>query len=139
MALQLIATALMGLLLLVVVLFIARGIDWRSDNVITDHEEGELLSALAGNPVVWVVVFLALALGLPAVALLAVGDFGLPVPGAATAAMAAFGALVLAYLVGGTYTAARARNVSSAGATLVAALLLGGLLLVAVSGKLLMG
>lgn len=139
MALQLIATLVTGLLLLLVALAITGGIDWRSDTETTAHEERNLFESLAGSPVVWVVLFLSLALGLTGVALVAVGGFGISAQGAVTAALAGFGLLVVTYLIGGTYAAARDRNVSAAGATLAAALLVGVLLLVAVSGQLLMG
>lgn len=139
MALLLIGTVLTGLLLLAVVLWIARGIDWRSNDLIVDRGEGEGLGALANSPAVWVAAFLVLALGLTGVAILAVGDFGVAVPGVQTLAVAAIGSLVLLYLVGGTYAAARGRNVSSAAATLAVAIILGTLLLVAIAGKLLMG
>lgn len=139
MALLLAATVLMGLLLLAVALWIARGIDWRSTELIVDREDGGLLGALAGSPTVWVGTFLVFALGLTGVALLAVGDFGVGTPGVQTLAVAAIGSLVLFYLIGGTYVAARGRNVSAAGATLAATIVLGTLLLVAVAGRLLMG
>lgn len=129
----------MGLLLLGVVLWIARGMDWRSNDLIVSRGEGEGLAGLANSPAVWVVGFLALALGLTGIAILAVGDFGVPMPGVETLAMAGMGSLVLLFLVGGTYVAARDRNVSSAGATLAVAVIFGTLLLAAITGTLLMG
>lgn len=139
MAIALVGTVLAGVLLLVVALAIARGIDWRSGDYLPDREAESLVEALVASPVVWVVAFLAVALGLPAVAILAVGGFGLSVPGALIAAVGAFALVVLAYLVVGTYAAVRDREGSPASATLVTALLVGALLLVAVSGTLLMG
>lgn len=139
MAIALVGTVLAGVLLLVVVLAIARGIDWRSGDYLPDREEASLAEALAASPAAWVAAFLAVALGLPAVAILAVGGFGLSVPAALPATVAAFGFVALAYLVAGTYAAVRDREGSPASATLITALLVGGLLLVAVSGTLLLG
>lgn len=139
MALLLVASVVAGLLLLAVALWVARGIDWRSNDLLVSRGEGAGFGALVNRPAVWVAGFLTLALGLTGVALLAVGDFGVAMPAAPTLAMAAIGSVVLLYLVGGTYVAARGRNVSSALATLAVALVLGTLLLVAITGKLLMG
>lgn len=139
MALLLVATVIAGLFLLAVALWIARGIDWRSNDLLVDRGEGAGLGALADHPAVWVAAFLALALGSTGVALVAVGDFGVAVPSAQPLAVAAMGLIVLLYLLGGTYVAVRGRNVSSAGATLAVALVLGTLLLIAVTGNLLMG
>lgn len=139
MALLLVATAVAGLALLAVALWVARGIDWRSNDLLVDRGEGPGFGALANSPAVWVASFLALALGLTGVALLAVGDFGVAAPALETVAMAGMGLIVFLYLVGGTYVATRGRNVSPAGATLVVALLLGTLMLVAIAGNLLMG
>lgn len=139
-ALQLIGTAVTGLFLLVVALAIARGVDWRSNDIFAARENGgSLVGALAESPAVWVVTFLSLALGLTAVVLVAVGGFGLSAPGGVALAVAPFAALLLAYLVVGTYTAARDRNVSAAVATLAAALVVGVLLLAAIAGNLLLG
>lgn len=138
MAIALVGTILAAVLLLLVVLAVARGRDWRTGSV-TDHEATSLVEAATGNPLAWVAAFLLLALGLPAVAIVAVGGFGLSVPGAVTAALAAFALVVVVYLVGGTYAAVRDRQGSPALATLVVSLLLGVLLVVAISGTLLMG
>lgn len=139
MAYELIGTAVAGLLLLVVVLAFAWGIDWRSDEILTSPGSENLLRALAGNPAVWGALFVGLALGLSAVAIAAVGGAGPASGGLLTAALAAFGVVVFGFLVAGTYAAARDRDVSPAGATLVTSLLVGSLLLVAVGGQLLMG
>lgn len=154
MALLLIGTVLTGFLLLAVVLWIARGIDWRSNDLIVDRGDADLLGALANSPAVWVAAFLGLALGLTGVAIVAVLDvsvveltgIGLPEDLAKqvlellpTLATVAIGSVVLFYLVGGTYVAVRSRNVSSAAATLAVAIVLGTLLMVAIAGKLLMG
>jgi len=138
--LALVGPAIMGLVLLVVVLVLARGIDWRSNEIFTESEdEGNLLGNLASSPVVWVVVFLSFALGSTAVVLAAVGGFGVTLPGGLALAVAPFAVLLLAYLVGGTYAAVRDRNVSPAGATLAAALVVAVLLLVAITVQLLAG
>jgi hypothetical protein len=139
MALLLVATVLTGLLLLAVALAIARGIDWRSNDLLVPRGDREILQGLVGSPIMWVVAFLALALGLTGAALVAVSDVAVAVPGAEPLAVVAIGSIVLLYLVGGTYAAARDRNVSSAVATLAVALILGALLLVAITGTLLMG
>lgn len=135
MAFHVAAAVVMGLLLLAVVLVIARGMDWRSNTVLTGRQERNVVEEAARNPMVWTVGFLVLALGTTAVAVLAVGDFG--VAGMLPAAAAAFGLIVAIYLVVGTYAAARDRDVSAAGATLATSVLLGVLLLAAISARLL--
>lgn len=139
MASLLVATVFAGLLLLAVTLWIARGIEWRSNDLMVDRGDGDTLGALASSPAVWVIVFLALALGTTGIAVFAVGGFGVTAPGVSTLAMAALGLLVLLYLVGGTYVAARGRKISSAGATLTVTIVLGALLIAAIAGKLLVG
>jgi len=135
----LVGTAVAGLVLLAVVLWIARGVDWRSNDIFAPAEGGALFASLAGSPLVWTLAFLVAALGLPVLALAATGVLSVSVPGGVTTAGAAFALLVVLFLVGGTYAAARDRRVSTAGATLAAALVVGTLLLVAVAGTLLMG
>jgi hypothetical protein len=135
----LVGTAVAGGSLLVVVLWMARGVDWRSNDIFAPAEGGTLVASLAGSPLVWTLGFLVAALGVPMVALAATGVLSVSVPGGVTTAGAAFGLLVFLFLVGGTYAAVRDRQVSAAGATLAAALVVGTLLLVAVAGTLLMG
>lgn len=138
-AITLVGTAVMGVFLLVVVLALARGMDWRSNEIFEPGEAGSIPEALAGSPVVWVLVFLVLALGSTGVALAAVGGFGLSLPGGTAVALAPFGLILFGFLVAGTYAAVRDRNVSPAGATLVAAILLASLLVVAITVHLLAG
>lgn len=135
----LVGTAVAGLSLLAVVLWIARGVDWRSNDIFAPAEGGTLFASLVGSPLVWTLTFLVTALGLSVLALAATGVLSVSVPGGVTTAGAGFGLLVVLFLVGGTYVAARDRKISAAGATLAAALVVGTLLLVAVAGTLLMG
>lgn len=136
----LVGAALMGLLVLAVGIALARWIDWRSNEIFAPKIGGEsILLRLARHPVVWAVSFVALALGLTLITLVAVGGFGISSGAATLVGVAAFALLLFGYLVGGTYGAIRDRDVSPAMATLIVTSLLGGLLLVAISGKLLMG
>lgn len=138
-AITLVGTAVMGAFLLVVVVALARGIDWRSNEIFAPSESGDLTGSVLGSPVTWVLVFLALALGTTALALGAVGGLGLTLPGGVALALAPFALLLLAYLVVGTYATARDRDVSPAGATMAAAVVVAALFLVAITGHLLMG
>lgn len=137
--LTLVGTAVTGLVLLAVILWMARGVDWRSNDIFAPAEGGALFETLAGSPLVWTLAFLVAALGLPLLALAATGVLSIPLPGGVMTAGAAFALLVFLFMVGGTYGAARDRRISPAGATLAAALVVGTLLLVAIAGTLLMG
>jgi hypothetical protein len=137
--LTLVGTAVAGVLLVVVVLALARSNDWRSEQLLEGSDRRNWLASVAESPVVWVIGFLALALGTTGIALAGVGGLGLSLPGGLVAAVAPFALILLAFLVGGTYTAVRERNVSPAGATLAAALVVASLLVVAIASRLLMG
>lgn len=139
-AITLVGTAVTGVLLLVLVVALARGIEWRSNEIFAPAEGSSALRALAGSPVVWVLAFLGLAFGTTVLGIAAVGGLGLALPGGGvTLAIVPFALLFVAFLVAGSYSAVRGRDVSPAGATLVAALVLAGLLLVAIAGRLAMG
>jgi hypothetical protein len=136
----LVGTAITSVLLVVVVLAFARGMDWRSNELFEPKEGGDLLRSLAGSPAVWALAFLGVSLGMTALALVVGGGLGgLAVPGGVMVGVAPFGLLVLFFLVAGTYAAVRERDVSPAGATLAASLVVAGLLLVAITARLLMG
>lgn len=137
------ATAVTALILLAVALAINYGIDWRSHSIVPYWEpEGEhegVLSTFLHSPLVWAVAFVGVALGVTALTLAAAGGFGLSVPGGLLVAAAPFAVLVLAFLLAGTYAAVRGRQVSPAGATLASALVVGFLLLLAITVNLLVG
>lgn len=135
----LVGPAVMGALLLAVLVALARGIDWRSNEIFAPSETDDLAGSALGSPVTWVLVFLAMALGTTGLALGAVGGLGLTLPGGVALALAPFALLLLAYLVVGTYAAVRERDVSPAGATMAAAVVVAALFLVAIGGHLLMG
>jgi ABC-type multidrug transport system permease subunit len=139
-ALTLVGTAITSVLLVVLVLALARGIDWRSNEIFEPTSGSGVLQSLAGNPIVWTLAFLAVSLGSTALALLVTGAFGeVALPGGAAIGIAPFALLVLFFLVAGTYAAVRERRVSPAGATLAAALVVATLTLVAIATRLLMG
>lgn len=137
------ATAATGLVLLAVALAISYGIDWRSHSIIPRWREESEHEGFAGeflhNPAVWTVAFVGVTLGVTALSLSAVGAFGLSLPLGLAIAAAPFGVLLFAFALAGTYAAARGRRVSPAGATLASALVLGFLLLAAITANLLMG
>lgn len=139
-ALALVGSAVATVVLAVVVLALARGIDWRSNQIFETSEGGSLLRVVLGSPVAWTVAFLGFALGTMVLGLMVAGGLGgVAVPGGVAVGVVPFALLVLFFLVAGTYAAVRERDVSPAGATLVASLVVVGLLVIAVAGRLLMG
>lgn len=143
------STALMLLLLLAVAVAVVRGRHWRGYRPTLGREGGtfERLEALAGNPVVWVVAFLAagLAVGGAAVMFLGgslVGEATLPASAqaAAGAVVAAVVAIALTlYLFYGTYQLARSHGLQRAAAVMVGSWALGLLAVVGIAVKLLAG
>lgn len=117
-----VSTIVMGILLVAIVLAIARVGSPRGEQIIANRRYlsarapepargAEVLLDIARGPVGWMAAFFTLVFGVGAGALLAVGGFGVNVPGAVTLAVA--GLLFLAvcvYLVLGIYYAARSRG-----------------------------
>lgn len=146
-AITLVGTAVTGLLLLAVVLALARGIEWRSNEIFAERE-GSLLSALVNwavhSPLVWVLLFVVASFGLSGLAVVlflgtqAIDLFGVSIP-VLGAILGGLGLVALAFVIVGTYAAARDRDVSPAGASLAASLVVGSLLLVGIATQLLMG
>lgn len=139
------ATVLMGLLLLAVALAVGRGTGGARRAVFLPtglerrSAERRSLRALASHPATWVAGFLLLALGATGVAIVAVGGFGLSIPGGTTAVGAVFGLLVALFLLAGSYVAVRERDVSPAGALLASSLVAALLVLTAITGLLVGG
>jgi len=100
------------------------------------------LSDVAGKPAVWAVAFVAIAVGIGTVALLAVGDFGLPegLSGSLlTLAYAAVGLLLTGFVFLGAYFGARGRGLGNAHGVAAGSFASGLVFLVLIAADLLVG
>lgn len=147
MAVQLlVGTAVMIGLLVAVLLVSTRGRSWYSYTPQTSLEdvgwtpalEGETSGAgLLSNPITWIVAFfLTVAAVIGGIFLFATGSIGV----SSTVLLGGVGALVVVYLVGGTYLMARQRGHSNAAAVFESATASGAVfLLVVVVNLVLLG
>ncbi|UPV76523.1 hypothetical protein M0R89_18495 (plasmid) [Halorussus limi] len=128
-----------GALLLAVWALVARTEDWRSyDPAPAEDGRGRRRSDDAEEPVAaWAAGFFLLVLVVAGGAVLLVSDpaFAAAV-GDWVALAAAFGALLLGFLVWGTYSSARFRGLQSAQAALLSAWVFGSLFVAVVAAKL---
>ncbi len=145
--LSLLSTALMGLLAAATFLAVARvgaqrtapGTDGSPDRY------AAVVGALADvvrKPVVWAVAFVVIAVGVGGVALLAVGDFGLPegLSGSLLGvAYAAVGLLVTGFVFLGAYFGTRGRGLGNAHGVAAGSFAAGLVFLVLIAFQLLVG
>ena len=138
MAVQLlVGTAIMVALLVAVFMVATRGRAWYRYTPQTSRDigwtpalEGETAGgSVLSNPITWIVAFfLTIVAVIVGVFLFATGSLG----GSATMLLGGVGALVLVYLVGGTYLMARQRGHSSAAAVFESATASGAVFLLLV-------
>lgn len=146
-SLTLMSTALMGLL--VVATFVAVAQIGAKRTAPGREESGDAYSALAESlrdvsrePVVWAVAFVGITLGVGGVALLAVGDFGLPEGVSGTllsVAYAAVGLLLTGFVFLGAYFGARGRGLGNAHGVAAGSFAAGLVFLVLITVQLLIG
>jgi len=100
------------------------------------------LSDIAQKPVVWAVAFIAIAVGIGATALLAVGNFGLPEGFSGsflTLAYVAVGLLVTGFVFLGAYFSTRGRGLGNAHGVAAGTFASGLVFLVLIAAELLVG
>ncbi|WP_132058741.1 hypothetical protein [Halorussus amylolyticus] len=138
-----------GLLLLAVWTVVARGPNWRHNDASTG-EVGDLAGRdrtvrLTQSPAMWTAAFLVAAFVAGGGAVLIVSDGALAgtlaagIAGNATILVGVFVALLLGYLLWGTYHSARFRGLHSAYAALLSAWVFGTLFVVVVAVNLVLG
>ena len=146
-SLTLISTALMGLLVVATFVAVAQigakrtapGREGSGDAyaVVTDR-----LRDVSREPVVWAVAFVGITLGIGGVALLAVGDFGLPEGISGTllsVTYAAVGLLLTGFVFLGAYFGARGRGLGNAHGIAAGSFAAGLVFLVLIATQLLIG
>jgi hypothetical protein len=117
-----VGTAVTGLLFLAVVLFMARGMEWRSYQFSFGYEAespGQAVGRWLRQPSTWAFGFVVFAFLIAAVALAALGALPLPGPGGMAAVGLVVGLLVLVAAVFGTYGFVRSRDRTTAEAVVV--------------------
>lgn len=142
MASIIVGTAASGVLFLAVLLFMARGMEWRSYEFSFGREAetpGQTLGRYLGHPAVWALGFFLLVFLTAGVALAAVGALPLPVPSGPAAAGIVAGVVLLVAVELGIYQFLRSRDRSAAEAVAVGILVFGGLMLVLFSANLVFG
>ncbi|WP_128905861.1 hypothetical protein [Halorubrum amylolyticum] len=145
-SLTLLSTVLMGLLVVATFVAVAQiggqrtapgaGSDSRYDAIVGT------LGGIAREPVTWAVGFVAIAVGIGAVALLAVGNFGLPdgLSGSLlTVVYAAVGLLLTGFVFLGAYFGARGRGLGNAHGVAAGSFAAGLVFLVLIAAQLLVG
>ncbi|WP_080506035.1 hypothetical protein [Halorubrum sp. BV1] len=145
-SLTLLSTALMGLLVVATFLAVARIGAQRTAPGAGEQDRyaavTEALKEVAGTPVVWAVGFLAIAVGVGAVTLLAVGSFGVPEALAGTLlslVYAAVGLLLAGFVFLGAYFTARGRGLGNAHGVAAGSFATGLVFLVVIVVQLLVG
>lgn len=131
---------LMALFLLGIVGAIV-GLDWEAYTP-TLRPEGSLLSSVAGNESVWVLLFVVAALAVGGGATLFASGGAFPAELVATGGIVLAVALAVAflfYLFYGTFAAAKSRGFQRAAAVMAGSWVLGLLVVVAIALKLLLG
>ncbi|ACM56384.1 hypothetical protein [Halorubrum lacusprofundi] len=145
-SLTLLSTALMGLLVVATFVAVAQigakrtapgaGSASRYDAIT------ETLSDVARKPVVWAVAFVAIAVGVGAVSLLAVGNFGLPegLSGSLlTVVYAVVGLLLTGFVFLGAYFSVRGRGLGNAHGVAAGSFAAGLVFLILIVAQLLIG
>ena len=145
-SLTLLSTALMGLLVAVTFLAVARVGSKRtapgSDGQDRYAETVDALREVSQTPVVWAVAFIVITVGVGGVALLAVGDFGLSegLSGSLlTVAYAAVALLVTGFVFLGAYFGTRGRGLGNAHGVAAGSVAAGLVFLVLIVFQLLVG
>ncbi|WP_267664739.1 hypothetical protein [Halorubrum yunnanense] len=146
-SLTLLSTALMGLLVTGTFLAVAR-IGSQRTAPGTDGSPDRYAAVVGGlrdfvrQPVVWAVAFVAITVGIGGVALLAVGNFGLPegLSGSLLGvAYAGVGLLVTGFVFLGAYFSARGRGLGNAHGVAAGSFAAGLVFLVLIAAQLLVG
>lgn len=137
-AIDLVSTLVTGLVLLITVVTVLRIRKWERSEPLFKAEHD--VSSLLENPTALTGIFLVLALGFTVGAIAYVGGISVGIDPAVIGQLliAAFGVVVLLFVLFGVYIAARARGLSSAPAVGVSSVLLGILVLVIILGRLIM-
>lgn len=136
-----VATAVTGLVFLAVALFMIRGREWRSYEFSFGRERespADVIARWATSPTTLVGGFLVLVLGTALLSMAAIGAIPISVPPMAAVA-AAIGVLFIVGVVVGTYGFLRSLDRSTAEASFVSILVLGGLSLAFLSANLIFG
>lgn len=134
-----VGTAVTGLLFLAVVLFMARGMRWRSYEFSFGRERettGEALARYVQHPATWSLAFLLFVFVVAGAALAAVGALSLPVPGGMAAVGLVVALLVVVGGVFGTYGYIRSLGRSASEAAVMALLVFGFLFITFLSANL---
>jgi len=145
-ALDLLGTLLMGLAVVAAFVVVSR-VGLRREPPSGPGEAGtstydaavDRLGDVAGNPAVWTLSFVVVAVGLSLAALAAVGDLGLPeaVTGPLFGVVVGIvGLLIGGFVFFGTYTAVRARGLGNAHGVMGGSLVLGLVLVFAIAVQL---
>ncbi|SEH39744.1 hypothetical protein SAMN05192561_101543 [Halopenitus malekzadehii] len=146
-SLTLLSTVLMGLL--VIATFIAVGRVGRKREFAEDDGDGDRydravsrLRAIAHSPAVWTVTFIAFAVGLGLLTVLAVGSFGLPegLPGTIlNVVYGLVGLLIAGFVFLGAYAATRERGLGNAQGVAAGSIALGMVLMLVIAIQLVVG
>jgi len=127
-----------GVLLLAVWAVVSRAGDQRRYEVLgagSDRDGAAWSESIAA----WSAAFFALLLAAGGGAVVLVSGASLPIPVGPIALVGLFGALLVGYLLLGTYQSARGRGLRSSQAALLSAWLFGSLVLAAIVAELLLG
>jgi len=145
-SLTLLSTALMGLLVVATFVAVARIGGQRSAPGVESASRYDAvvgtLGDVARKPVTWAVTFVAIAVGIGGITLLAVGSFGLPegLSGTfLTLAYAAVGLLLTGFVFLGAYFGARGRGLGNAHGVAAGSFAAGLVFLVIIAAQLLVG
>ncbi|ESS04851.1 MAG: hypothetical protein A07HR67_00199 [uncultured archaeon A07HR67] len=146
-SLTLLSTAVMGLLVVATFVAVARIGGQRVAPSADEPDDRyaavtETLSEIVRTPAVWSVAFVAIALGVGSVVILAVGNFGFTeaVSGSLlSVAYAAVGLLVTGFVFLGTYFSARGRGLGNAHGVAAGSFAAGLVFLVLIAVQLLVG
>jgi hypothetical protein len=145
-SLTLLSTALMGLLVVATFVAVARIGGKRAAPGAESASRYDAIVGVVGDvarmPVTWAVSFVAITVGIGAVAVLAVGNFGLPegLSGSLlTLVYAAVGLLLTGFVFFGAYFAARGRGLGNAHGVAAGSFASGLVFLVLIAAELLIG
>jgi hypothetical protein len=137
-----VGTAVAGLFLMATVLFMTRGMTWRSYEFSFGREvetPGETLARYVQHPASWALGFFLLIFSVGVVALAALGALPIPVPGGLAAVGIIVGLLAFVATVFGTYSFVRSRDRSTAEAVVMSLLVFGVVFVLFLSANLIFG